>query len=97
MIKVRNFSLVLDGAWQALPVEVFYVALQIQNPAGNHDLLFKHSDAGAEIALEAGDTYEVKTPWPEQQPIKNEILVKGTAAETITGERWIYDHQTEYS
>ncbi len=94
-MKIRNFSLILDGNWQDLSdYEAFFMGLQIRNPAGNDTVEFRWGASDVALNLLADETYEAIAPKPEASPIQNEIQIKGTAAQVVVGERWLYDHQT---
>ena len=91
-MKTRNFSLAMDGDWQTLPIpESSFMGLQIENPSGNDVVEYRWTESGAVRTIAAGETYDVVTPKPNDEPIRNEIQVKGTNTQIITGEYWLYN------
>ena len=91
-MKVRNFTLILDGSWQPIPTYLSFMGLQIQNPVGNSSVSYRFA-SGVDLILTAGETYELITPKPNNEPILNDLEIKGTSGETINGEFWLYDYQ----
>lgn len=89
----KDFELLLDGNWQPLPVEGFFVALQIENTtSGNVEIKMEESATVTRI-LESGAAAEWRTT-EIKEPFRNAgIQVKGVNGQTLKGERWIYDYQ----
>ena len=90
----RNFELTLDGDWQTLPIEDFFIALQFENPSTNsNNILYRFSSTGAERTLEPGDAIALNA-IDKSDPFQNEgIQVKGTDTEELKGEQWLLDYQ----
>ena len=93
-MKTRNFSVTLTGSWQSLTsVPTYIQGLQLENPSGNDTVQYRSSE-GVARDIEALDVADFKA-IDNEDPLRNEFEVKGTAAQTLYGEYWCDNDQVD--
>ena len=92
-MKVRNFEHPITDNWTFLNIPPYMQGLQLENPEGNDTVEYRWGGTNGKIrSIPAGAYVDFKA-ISKDDPIRNEVEVKGTNGQTLQGEYWVDNDQ----